>query len=147
MKQEEVDAACWAALEAVAKKETRRDALVPGAEYDVSLKVSAELGTKAFAATAEAHVVVNSDGTRLVSHAAPAPHLVAYILSLLSSAKRKAILHDLPDIFAARENLLPDVDAGLIEAAEGLLSRLRAKIQQPFRGGLSTSYTVHHLTQ
>jgi hypothetical protein len=146
MKQEEVTAVCWAALESVAKKECRRDALVAGSEYDVALRVSGEVKTKAFAAEAQAHVVVNHDGQRIVSQAPPAPHLVAYLLGLLSRPKREALLKELPEQFSAADNRLPDVDAGLVEAAENLLSRLRSKVQQHVRGSISTSFTVHNLT-
>lgn len=145
MTKPEIAAACWAALEAIAKKECRRDALAAGSEYDVTLRVSGEVKTKAFAAEAEAHLVVNEDGTRLVSQAAPMPHLLAYLLGQLSRPKREALLRELPEAFAAADNRLPDVDAGLVEAAQKLLERLRAKIQQQTRGSLSVRYTVHSL--
>jgi hypothetical protein len=145
MTQIEFNAACWAALEAVARKECRRDALAAGAEYDVMLRVAGEVkgSIRPFAAEAEAHVVVNHDGTRIVSQAPPTPHLVAYLLGLLSRSKREGVLKDLPEAFAAADNRLPDVDAGIVEAAQKLLERLRAKVQQHVRGGLSTSYSVH----
>jgi hypothetical protein len=143
MKQEEVAAVCWAALEGVAKKQCRRDALVAGAEYDVMLRVSGELKTKAFAAEVEAHVAVNHDGVRIVSNAPPMPQLIGYLLAQLSAAKRRLLLDTLPEEFARAGNLLPDVDAALVEAAEQLLSRLRAKVQQNYRGGVSTSYRLH----
>jgi hypothetical protein len=145
MTKDETTAVCWAALEAVARKECRRDALLAGGEYDVTLRVAGEVGTKPFACEAEAHVVVNQDGTRIVSHAPPAPHLAAYLLGLLPRAKRERVLRELPERFAAADNRLPDVDAELVEAAENLLGRLRAKVQQHVRGAISTSYTVHHL--
>jgi hypothetical protein len=74
------------------------------------------------------------------------PYLVAYLLSILSRPKREALLKELPESFAAADNRLPDVDAGLVEAAENLLGRLRSKVQQHVRGSISTSYTVHNLT-
>jgi len=146
MNRAEIDAVCWAALECVAKKECRRDALVAGSDYDVTLRVSGEVKTKAFAAEAEAHVAINHDGTRLVSQSPSTPHLVAYLLSLLSRPKRESLLKELPETFAAADNRLPDVDAGLIEAVQKLLERLRAKVQQQVRGSISTSYTVHSLS-
>ena len=146
MTKPELAAACWAALEAVAKKECRRDALAAGAEYDVALRIAGEIKTKAFACEAQAHLAVNQDGVRVVSQAPATPQLVGYLLGLLSRAKREALLAELPEQFAAADNRLPDVDVGLVEAAKKLLERLRAKVQQEVRGSLSTSYTVYHLT-
>jgi hypothetical protein len=146
MTRSELAAACWAALECVAKKECRRDALVAGSQYDVALRVSGEIKTKPFAAEAEARLIVNEDGTRVVSQAAPLPQLVGYLLGLLPRAKRDRMLRELPEHFSQADNRLPDVDAALVEAAENLLGRLRAKVQQHVRGSVSTSYTVHHLT-
>ena len=142
----ELTAACWAALEAVAHKECRRDALVAGADYDVRLRITGEIKTKPFACEAEARVAVNHDGTRIVSQAPATPHLVAYLLGLLSRPKREALLGKLPEAFAAAGNRLPEIYADLVEAAQGLLERLRAKVQQQVRGSVSTSYTVRHVS-
>jgi hypothetical protein len=146
MTKTELAAVCWAALEGVAKKECRRDALVAGAEYDVTLRVSGEVKTKAFAAEAEARVAVNHDGVRIVSHAPPMPQLIGYLLAQLSAAKRRLLLDTLPDEFARAGNVLPDVDAACVEEAENLLNRLRAKVQQNYRGGVSTTYRLHTVT-
>jgi hypothetical protein len=146
MKKDQLNAVCWAALECVAKKEFRRDALEAGTECDVTLRIAAEVKTKPFACEAEAHVVVNHDGTRLKSSEPPTPHLVAYLLGFLSRPKRESLLKELPETFAASDNRLPDVDASLVEAAENLLGRLRSKVQQNVRGSISTSYTVHNLS-
>jgi len=146
MTRAEVDAACWAVLESIAKKQCRRDALIAGSEYDITLRIAGEIKTKPFAAEAEAHLVVNHDRTRLKSHEPPMAHLIGHLLSLMSRPKREALLRELPKTFSAADNRLPDVDAGLIDAAQKLLEQLRAKIQQQVRGSLSTTYTVHHLT-
>jgi hypothetical protein len=145
MNKTEVTAACWAALEAVARKECRRDALVAGAEYDVALRVAGEVGTKPFACEAAARVVVNHDGVRVVSQAPPIAHLVAVFLGLLPRNQRERVLGELPEQFVAGDNRLPDVDAAFVEAAENLLKRLRARTQQQVRGAISTSYTVDQL--
>ena len=89
MNKAEINAACWAALEAVARKECRRDALVAGAEYDVTLRVAGEVRTKPFACEATARVVVNHDGVRVVSQSPPIPHLVAILLGLLPRSQRE----------------------------------------------------------
>jgi len=146
MNKAEITAACWAALEAVAKKECRRDALTAGGEYDVALRLAGEVRAKPFACEAEAHVVVNHDGVRVVSQAPPTAHLVAYLLGFLSRQKRENVLRELPELFAAADNRLPDVEADLAEAARKMLERLRAKVQRHVRGAISTSYTVHPLT-
>lgn len=147
MTKREINAVCWAALQCVAKKECRRDALLAGSEYDVTLRMSGEVKTKPFAAEAEAHVAVNHDAMRIVSQAPATPHLVAYLLSLMPRTRRDLILAELPSQFAYLDNRLPDVDAGLVEASQKLLERLRAKIQQQVRGSISTSYTVHHVSE
>ena len=85
---------------------------------------------------------MNHDSTRLASWAPPQAQLIGYILSLLTKRNREMLLKELPEKFAAAGNLLPDIDAGLVEAAEQLLQRLRAKIQQNVKGTVSTSYTV-----
>jgi hypothetical protein len=142
----ELTAACWAALEAVARKECRRDSLSAGSEYDVRLRTAGEVGAEPFACEIEARVVVNHDGTRVVSQSPAMPHLVAYLLGLLSRPKREKLLAALPEDFAAAGNRLPEVDAALAESAKNLLDRLRAKAQQQVRGSVSTSYRVRSLT-
>ena len=146
MTKAELPAVCWAALEAVAKKECRRDALPQGVEYDVELRIAGEVRTKPFACEAEAHVVVNHDGVRVVSQAPPTAHLVAYLLGLLSRQKCESVLKKLPEQFAAGDNRLPDVDADLAEASKKMLERLRAKVQRQVRGAISTSYSVHNVS-
>jgi hypothetical protein len=146
MHKSEIEAVCWAALESVARKECRRDALTAGGQYDVTLRISGEVRAKPFACEATAHVVVNHDGVRVVSQAPPPSHLIGYLLGQLSQAKRERMLRTLPESFANAANRLPDVDAGLVEAAANLLDRLRARVQQQVRGAISTSYSVHNLT-
>jgi hypothetical protein len=138
----ETAAVTWAALESIAKKQCRRDALAPGAEYDVALKISGEVGKASCAFHAEGHVVVNHDGVRLASQSPPIPQLTAYLLGLLPKAKRENVLKTLPEIFAAADNRLPDVDAGLVDASQKMLDRLRSKIQQHVHGSISVAYRI-----
>jgi hypothetical protein len=138
----EIAAVTWAALESIAKKQCRRDALAAGAEYDVALKISGEVGEASCNFQAEGHVVVNHDGVRLASQAPPIPQLTAYLLGLLPKAKRENVLKTLPEIFAAADNRLPDVDAGLVDAAQKMLDRLRSKIQQHVHGSISVAYRI-----
>jgi hypothetical protein len=138
----EVMAVTWAAIESIAKKQFRRDAITPGAEYDVVLKICGEVGKASCALMAEGHVVVNHDGVRLASQSPPIPQLTAYLLGLLPKAKRENVLKTLPEIFAAADNRLPDVDAGLVDAAQKMLDRLRSKIQQHVHGSISVAYRI-----
>jgi hypothetical protein len=138
----EVTAVTWAALESIAKKQFRRDAIVPGVEYDVALKISSEVGKASCVFQARGHVAVNHDGVRLASQAPPIPQLTAYLLGLLSKAKRENVIKTLPEIFAAADNRLPDVDAGLVDAAKKMLDRLRSKIQQHVHGSISVAYRI-----
>jgi len=138
----EITAVTWAALESIAKKQCRRDALAAGAEYDVGLKISGEVGEASCNFQAEGHVVVNHDGVRLASQSPPIPQLTAYLLGLLPKAKRENVLKTLPDMFAAADNRLPDVNAGLVDAAQKMLDRLRSKIQQHVHGSISVAYRI-----
>jgi len=124
----EITAVTWAALESIAKKQCRRDALAAGAEYDVGLRISGEVG--------------ETSCVRLASQAPPIPQLTAYLLGLLPKAKRENVLKTLPEIFAAADNRLPDVDAGLVDAAQQMLDRLRSKIQQHVHGSISVAYRM-----
>jgi hypothetical protein len=142
MNKAEITAATWAAIESIAKKQFRRDALTAGAEYDVALRLSGEVGKACCAFAAHGHVVVNHDGVRLASQAPPLPQLTAYLLGLLPRAKRENVLKTLPEVFAAAGNRLPDVDADLVEAAQRMLERLRSKVQQQVRGAISVAYRV-----
>ena len=142
MNKAEITAVTWAAIESIAKKQFRRDALAAGAEYDVALKISGEVGKASCDFQAEAHVAVNHDGVRLASQSPPIPQLTAYLLGLLPKAKRENVLKTLPEIFAAADNRLPDVDAGLVDAAQKLLDRLRSKIQQHVHGSISVAYRI-----
>ena len=88
-------------------------------------------------------MVVNHDGVRLASQSPPIPQLTAYLLGLLPKAKRENVLKTLPEIFAAADNRLPDVDAGLVDAAQKMLDRLRSKIQQHVHGSISVAYRIN----
>jgi hypothetical protein len=138
----EVTAVTWAALESIAKKQCRRDALTAGAEYDVALKIDGDIGGASCAFQAEGHVVVNHDGVRLASQSPPISQLTAYLLGLLPKTKRENVLKTLPEIFAAADNRLPDVDARLVDAAQKMLDRLRSKIQQHVHGSISVAYRI-----
>ncbi len=142
MNNAEIAAVAWAALESIAKKQCRRDALAAGAEYDVALKIAGRVGGESCGFQAEAHVVVNHDGVRLASQAPPIPQLTAYLLGLLPKVKRENVLKKLPEIFAAADNRLPDVDASLVDAAQMMLDRLRSKIQQHVHGSISVAYRI-----
>ena len=142
MNKAEITAVTWAALESIAKKQCRRDALTCGAEYDVGLKIAGQLGEESCVFQARAHVVVNHDGVRLASQSPPIPQLTAYLLGLLPKAKRENVLKTLPEMFAAADNRLPDVDAGLVDAAQKMLDRLRSKIQQHVHGSISVAYRI-----
>ncbi len=142
MNKAEISAVTWAAVESIAKKQFRRDALTPGAEYDVVLKIGGEIGQASCDFQAHGHVVVNHDGVRLATQAPPISQLTAYLLGLLPRAKRENVLKRLPEIFAAADNRLPDVDADLVEAAQKMLERLRSKVQQHVHGSISVAYNL-----
>ena len=146
MKKAEIPAACWAALRSMADKECRRDSLPGGENYNITLRISGEIATKPFAVEAEARVVVNEDVERLVSQAAPTPHLVAWLLMQMSRSERERIIRELPESFAANGGLLPDIDADLALVSEKLLERLRSKVQKQSRGAVSVSYVISSLT-
>ena len=87
-------------------------------------------------------MVVNHDGVRLATQTPAISQLTAYLLGLLPRAKREKVLKTLPEMFAAADNRLPDVDAGLVEAAQKMLERLRSKVQQHVHGSISVAYNM-----
>lgn len=141
-KQDALRAILWTALSKVAAKESRRDLLEAGAKHDISFTLVAHVNEQPLQLTATSLLTIGHDDTRSVSHAVPVDHLVAYLLGELPATRRNAILRLLPEEFAACGNALPPADAGLLEAAENLLGRLRSKVTEPVRGAVSATYRI-----
>lgn len=142
MTSEEIRAAAWTTLGRVAAKEARRDVLPAGTQYPVELQLTGKVDGQAFVTKVSANTSVGHDSLRVTSHGPDVAHLVAYLLSRMNRRTREVIIRELPERFARAENRLPPVDHALVEAAEGLLKRLRSKLQQPVRGPVSTTYRL-----
>lgn len=136
----QIAAAVWAALGKIAGKETRRELLAGGLEIGLELEIKGLVDGQLFAQNVVGALSVGADTTRTSSSAPDRAKLVAWILSQLNTQTREKILRELPESFAAAGNKLPDVDPVLLEATEGMLGRLRAKVSQPVQGPLSCRY-------
>lgn len=141
MESKERAAVLWAALGKIAEKEGRRADLCEGATYDVTLAVAGDVGGQATERQATAVLSVGHGYAKASPAGPPAAHLVACILDKLNGATRQKLLDELPEAFA-RAGGLPEVDKGLIDAAEGMLRRLRSKDQVVQKGAVSCRYEL-----
>ena len=78
-------------------------------------------------------LAVGEDYSRSGSRGPELAHLVAVILSKLSTRVRANLLRSIPEQFAAAGQL-PEVDELLLDAAASFLKRLRSKTSQTCRG-------------
>ena len=141
MESRERAAVLWAALAKIAEKESRRADLCEGASYDVALAVAGQVGGQPIEWQATAVLSVGHGYTKASPSGPPAAHLVACILSKLNEATRQKLLDELPEAFA-KAGALPEVDKALIDAAKGMLRRLRSKDQVAQNGPVSCRYEL-----
>ena len=138
----EAMAALYAALAKVAGKEGNRDALPAGASYNANLAILGEVNGERVSVEFFADLEVGHDSTRASSVTPDASHVVAYLLGLMNAATRAKALRELPERFAANGDKLPEVEPKMIDAAENMLGRLRAKVLQPVRGSVAGKYRM-----
>jgi len=136
-------AVLWAALAKIADKESRRELLTAGREHAIDLTIAGDIdGSGVDRLSVEGKLTIGEDQTRAKSVPAPAADILAYMLRQLTASRRDALLRELPELFAANGNQVPDVEPHLREAAEGLLKRLAGRTEQTVRGSVSCRYTV-----
>jgi hypothetical protein len=133
-------AVAWAALGKVADKEGDRSALPPGSTHKVNLAILGEVDGNRVSTEVFAELTVGHDSVRAASSTPNADHVLALILGRLGKTMRERILRELPEEFAQNGDTLPAADESLIEAAGGMLKRLRAKISQPVKGSVACKY-------
>ncbi len=142
-----VSAIAWHALLKTADKEAVRDDLEAGETHRIDLAVSGSIDGESFEQSISAILSVGHDSQRASSATPDVNCIVAAILAKLNTATREAILRDLPEQFAAAGCTLPDVPAGITEAATAMLVRLRAKKTTNVRGSVSCKYRLADLAE
>lgn len=134
-------------LAAVAKfagKEHERDQLAAGQEHLVGVSLVGTIDGKTIAEEFEGRLTVGFDQDRASSTAANAGHLVAWILDrYVEPSKHAKIFDELPTLFGAAGGIpiAAFENDGLIERAEALVKKLRAKTTTTARGNVSLNYT------
>jgi len=143
LKDSELLSAVWHALEKLAGKEKRREALADGAAYPLNLAIAGEVaGQPIDRLRIAGKLTVGHEQTRSSSTAPAAGHVLALVLAMLNQATREKILRELPETFAAAGGVLPEADQAIVEAANGLFARLRAKIETTAKGPVACNYTL-----
>lgn len=133
-------------LAAVAKyagKEHERDALAEGGDHTVGVSIVGTIDGKRMADEFNGRLTVGFDQERASSSAANAAHLVAWILDrYVEPSKHARVFDELPRLFdAAGEIPLGDLETdGLVERADALCKKLRAKTTTTARGNVSLNY-------
>lgn len=142
MQEKERTAALWAALAYVAGKEARRDELADGAVYECKLSIAGQVGDQRVDVPVEATLHVGHPSQRASSSGPSTEHLVACLLSRFNERTRERIVRGLPEEFAAHDGKLPEVTSAQLDAAKGLLARLRVKTTVTQRGPVSGHYAL-----
>jgi len=137
-----VAAVTWAMLAKVAAKEKRRDLLAAGGSYKGQLYLVAEIGGARFMKLINTELSVGHSSRRGKSVAPNPTALVALILSKLNTATRERLVRDLPELFAAAGNRLPEVEPVMLTLADSLVTRLRAKETHLVEGTVSCRYML-----
>jgi len=129
-------------LAKVAGKEARRDLLDAGATYKGHLRVVAELDGATVEKLVDAELSVGHDSKRSWSVVVDSRALTALLLSKLNATTREHLVRELPELFAAAGNQLPEVDPVMLALADSLLVRLRAKKTQTAKGTVACRYKL-----
>jgi len=138
---QEVAAVAWAALGKAASKECRAEVLGEGARHEVLLRIDGRVGRHEFIRSVSGELTVGFATTRAASRAPDTAHLLAVLLSKFNSRVREKLLEELPEQFAELGSL-PEVPEARVAEAQGLLKRLRTKVQQSVRPQVSFAYRV-----
>lgn len=116
----------WAAIAKHADAERERTSL-PIGSHVVDLVVSGVAGGKRFSSSIAGTLHVAADGVRQTSEAAPAEHIIAWLLNQFcrdDPAKRARVLNDLPQVW---QDEFATLAVAEVDQAKELLSRLRAR--------------------
>ncbi len=130
-----------AALKTLAQREARPDQLPEGQSHQLVIAVEATVGGRDVSLACDATAQVGHAGEAVRSSGPDTAHLVAYLLSLLPPARRERLLQDLPQTFDRRGDL-PDVAHAEVQAAEGLVKRLRTKKTSPKAAAVQLTYQL-----
>ena len=133
-------AAAWATLCKIGEKESSRDDIPDGLSGKVELLIAARINGKVIQETFDATINVGHSSQRASSVNPQPAALLALVLSKLNTATREKILNELPADFVANGNAIPEVAKDLTDAADNLLSKLRASKPQTVRGNVSVKH-------
>lgn len=142
--RDHLNAAVWAALAYVAKKELHREALDERSDTPFSVKVHGVVGDsdERWEETIRGSVLTGAPSERASSRAPDATQLIAYVLSKLNEATRRKVLLELPQDFKVAGGALPEVDSRLVKATDIMLAALRTKTRQTVQAPLSVDYEL-----
>jgi hypothetical protein len=125
----------------IASGEAVRDDIPDGyTASGVEVMIAAKIGGQVYREQFLADINVGHASVRASSVNPDMGQVLGLILSKLNTATRDKILADLPAEFAANGCELPEVDAGIAEAAAAMLKKMRASKSQDVRGSVSVKY-------
>lgn len=126
----------------ISGKESRRDDVPDGFHSSgIELSIAAKINGQIYRQSYTADLSVGHKQTAATSSLPNMEMVVGHILAQLNAATREAVIRQLPEIYAANGGELPDVPAAIAEAADGLLSKLRATKSVERRGCVSAKYS------
>lgn len=131
-----------AAAGKIIEKECRRDEIADGSSHKIELMLIARIdGEHRYSQQFVADVSVGHSSERASGQNPNVAKLLAYALSKLNPATRESIIRDLPQDFADGGGEFPAVDSSVVDAAEGMLKRMRASMPKSVvRGSVSVKY-------
>jgi hypothetical protein len=137
-----LSAAVWETTKYVCGKECRRDDVPDGASYPgIELAITAKIAGQVYRQFFTADLTVGHGQDVAQSSLPNTGAIIGHILAQLNEKTREAVLRQLPAIYASNGGELPDVPAEIAEAADGLLSKLRATKSVHRRGAVSAKYS------
>lgn len=124
------------------KKECSPGCLDAGRRYHVSAAITGDVDGAPFHQEIAGDLVVNHDVEKSSSSACDPNHLIAVLLSEMPATRRKRLIEELPERFAAAGCNLPEVSDDLLDAAKSLADRLRVKTTKTVKGPIKTTYVL-----
>jgi len=137
-----LSAAAWECTNYIGKKESRRDDVPDGfSAKDIEVSLAVKIEGQIYRQFFKADLTVGHGQDTATSSLPEMGAIIGHILAQLNQATREAVIRELPAIYAANDSDLPEVPKAIAEAAEGLLSKLRATKTVHRRGAVSAKYT------
>ena len=137
-----INSALWGFINKASDKEFVSSGLEAGGKHTANLTINGTVDGEVVNLNLSGDLLKGFDSTRASSSTPAAAKLLALVLSKLNTATRSKILSEIPETFAANGNELPEVDKGIVEATENMLSRLRSKVQTNVKGSVTCQYRI-----